>query len=97
MVSTRQFVFNLCHSGACKILFANSFLRIKIFVFVFPPIWSSRGENDDIAKKACGILSLLGKLKYTEKLKMYVTDGDIQYSTIFSTEKGKLHIYWNSF
>ena len=28
---------------------------------------------------------------------MYVTDGDIQYSTRFFTEKGKLHIYWTLF
>ena len=50
-----------------------------------------------IKKKTCGILSILGKVKYTEKLKMYVIDGDIQYSTRIFTEKGKLHIYWTSF
>ena len=47
--------------------------------------------------KNCGILSIWGNVKYTEKFIMYVTDGDIQYSTRFFTEKGKLHIYWTLF
>ena len=39
-------------------------------------------------QNAVGTL-VLGKVKYTGKLKMYVTDGDIQYSTsFFFTEKG---------